>query len=123
MGVAQSRFKPLLRLFDSAAVSNTKEGMVRIQGGTFSMGADNNLGLDDEYPKHTLTVKDFWMDATEVTNAQFAQYVRATGYITTAERKPDWESVHKSLPPVPPGAIRKGLRPVFWAKKTCRQYT
>jgi formylglycine-generating enzyme required for sulfatase activity len=102
MGVAQSRFKAVPQLFDSAAVSNINEGMVRIPGGTFSMGGDNNLGLDDEYPKHTVTVKEFWMDATEVTNAQFAAFVRATGYVTTAERKPDWESVRKSLPPGTP---------------------
>jgi formylglycine-generating enzyme required for sulfatase activity len=42
------------------------------------------------------------MDATEVTNAQFAQFVEATGYVTTAERKPDWEQLKKSLPPGTP---------------------
>ncbi|MBS1660269.1 MAG: formylglycine-generating enzyme family protein, partial [Bacteroidetes bacterium] len=53
----------------------------------------------DEYPKHTVTVNGFWMDKTEVTNAQFAAFVKATGYITTAERKPDWEQLKKQLPP------------------------
>ena len=74
-------------------------GMVRIPGGTFMMGADNDQASPDEYPKHKVTVKGFWMDATEVTNRQFAEFVEATGYVTTAEQKPDWEELKKSLPP------------------------
>lgn len=66
------------------------------------MGADNNQASQDEYPKHKVTVKGFWMDATEVTNAQFAAFVKATGYITTAERKPDWNELKKQLPPGTP---------------------
>ena len=42
------------------------------------------------------------MDITEVTNGQFQRFVNATGYITTAERKPDWEELKKSLPPGTP---------------------
>jgi formylglycine-generating enzyme required for sulfatase activity len=38
------------------------------------------------------------MDATEVTNAQFRDFAEATGYVTTAERKPDWEEIRKQLP-------------------------
>lgn len=63
------------------------------------MGGDNNQAADDEYPKHKVTVDGFWMDTTEVTNAEFAKFVRATGYITTAERKPDWNALKKQLPP------------------------
>lgn len=74
-------------------------GMIQIPGGTYSMGADNDQGRPDEYPKHTVQVDGFWMDATEVTNAQFTQFVKATGYVTTAERKPDWEEMRKQLPP------------------------
>lgn len=74
------------------------EGMVRIEGGSFSMGADSEQASADEYPKHIVTVKGFWMDATEVTNLQFAEFVKSTGYITTAERKPDWEEIKKNLP-------------------------
>ena len=66
------------------------------------MGADNKQASEDEYPKHSVTVDGFWMDATEVTNAQFEQFVKATGYITTAERKPDWEALKKQLPPGTP---------------------
>ena len=74
-------------------------GMVRVPGGSFRMGADNSQALEDEYPKHTVTVSGFWIDVTEVTNEAFAAFVKATGYITTAERKPDWEELKKQLPP------------------------
>lgn len=77
-------------------------GMVLIPAGTFMMGGDNNQASEDEYPKHPVTVNAFYMDATEVTNAEFQKFVEATGYITTAERKPDWEELKKSLPPNTP---------------------
>lgn len=78
------------------------EGMVWIEGGTFMMGADNSQARPDEYPKHQVTVDGFWMDATEVTNAAFARFVEATGYVTTAEQKPEWEELKKQLPPGTP---------------------
>jgi formylglycine-generating enzyme len=74
-------------------------GMVYIPGGTFEMGGDNEQASADEYPKHTVQLSAFYMDATEVTNAQFKKFVDATGYITTAEKKPDWEELKKTLPP------------------------
>ncbi|PST83517.1 formylglycine-generating enzyme family protein [Pedobacter yulinensis] len=77
-------------------------GMVRVPGGTFMMGADNDQADQDEYPKHQVTVSAFWIDEHEVTNAQFAAFVKATGYQTTAERKPDWEELRKQLPPGTP---------------------
>ena len=77
-------------------------GMVWVEGGTFQMGADNAQASEDEYPKHGVTVDGFWMDKTEVTNAQFAAFVAATGYVTTAEKKPDWEELKKQLPPGTP---------------------
>lgn len=82
--------------------SSTTAGMVLIPGGTFAMGGDNEQASPDEYPKHEVSVKSFWMDATEVTNAQFAAFVKATGYRTTAEQKPDWESLKNELPPGTP---------------------
>lgn len=77
-------------------------GMVFISGGTFQMGGDNEQASKDEYPKHTVTLDPFYMDITEVTNAQFKKFVDATGYITTAEKKPDWEELKKSVPPGTP---------------------
>ncbi len=77
-------------------------GMVRIPAGTFAMGGDNTQASFDEFPKHEVSVHAFYMDATEVTNAQFAAFVQATNYITTAEQKPDWEQLKKSLAPGTP---------------------
>ena len=74
------------------------EGMVWIPGGMFSMGGDNNQARQDEFPKHTVKLDGFFMDVTEVTNAQFAKFVAATGYITTAEKDINWEDLKKQLP-------------------------
>lgn len=71
--------------------------MVWIPGGEFSMGSDAaaealcdlpGITLDAQ-PIHRVSVRGFWMDRTEVTNAQFAAFVGATGYVTLAERRPD----------------------------------
>jgi formylglycine-generating enzyme len=77
-------------------------GMVLIPSGTFDMGGDNNQASPDEYPKHNVTVNAFYIDITEVTNAQFKKFIDATGYKTTAERKPDWEEIKKTVPPNTP---------------------
>jgi formylglycine-generating enzyme required for sulfatase activity len=79
-------------------VNNSHKGMIWIKAGTFMMGADNSQASPDEYPKHKVTVDGFWMEATEVTNADFKKFVKATGYITTAERKLDWNELKKQLP-------------------------
>ena len=75
-------------------------GMVWVPGNTFTMGAKNedNLALPHEKPAHVVAVDGFFMDVTEVTNAQFKKFVDATGYFTTAERKIDWELMKKTLP-------------------------
>ncbi len=59
-------------------------GMVLIKEGVFRMGSAD--GAEDEQPVHEVTVKAFFMDATEVTNDQFAEFIKATHYITLAER-------------------------------------
>ncbi|MDO6392250.1 formylglycine-generating enzyme family protein [Pontibacter sp. BT731] len=74
------------------------DSMVWIEGGAFDMGAADAEGRQDEYPQHKVEVDGFWMDATEVTNAQFTKFVQETGYVTTAERAPDWEELRKQLP-------------------------
>ena len=71
-------------------------GMAYIPGGTFSMGGVNPVGItegghetmDDARPIHQVYVDPFYMDETEVTNQQFATFVKATGYVTVAEQKP-----------------------------------
>jgi len=91
-------------------------GMVKIPGGTFMMGGDNDQASPDEFPKHKVTVDGFWMDETEVTNRQFAKFVEETGYITTAEIKPDWEELKKGVPPgtpKPPDSVLVAASMVF----------
>src|SRR5690242_18417251 len=58
-------------------------GMVWVPGGEFTMGTDSDLGWPDERPAHRVRVDGFWIDATEVTNAQFRRFAEATGYVTT----------------------------------------
>jgi formylglycine-generating enzyme required for sulfatase activity len=73
--------------------------MVWIPGGEFSMGAADPRSLEhgghepmtDARPIHRVLVEPFWMDATEVTNEEFARFVKATGYVTVAEKKPTRE--------------------------------
>ncbi|MFY0571679.1 formylglycine-generating enzyme family protein [Archangium lansingense] len=61
--------------------------MVWIPGGTYWMGSDNHY--PEERPAHQVTVSGFWIDLRLVTNAQFARFVEATGYVTVAERPLD----------------------------------
>ena len=60
--------------------------MVWVPGGRFWMGSETDP--EHNAPLHEVAVSGFWMDRTEVTNAQFAEFVRATGYKTIAEREP-----------------------------------
>ncbi|MGL5837498.1 MAG: formylglycine-generating enzyme family protein [Sphingorhabdus sp.] len=64
----------------------TGNKMVWVPGGTFMMG--DNPSYPEEGPPRTVSLKGFWIDAHEVTNAQFAAFVKATGYKTIAERDP-----------------------------------
>jgi sulfatase modifying factor 1 len=85
------------------------EGMVWLAGGEFSMGAAdapemNDVGMkatEDSRPVHRVYVDGFWIDKTDVTNQQFEAFVKATGYVTVAERKPRAEDY--------PGAPRENL--------------
>lgn len=61
--------------------------MKRLAGGRFSMGSDHFY--PDESPIQDACVDAFWIDATPVTNAQFARFVAQTGYVTFAEKAPD----------------------------------
>jgi sulfatase modifying factor 1 len=60
--------------------------MVKIAGGSFTMGNDPHY--PEEGPARRVTVKMFWIDTHELTNAEFARFVTATGYRTVAERAP-----------------------------------
>ena len=63
------------------------QGMVHLSGGTFTMGSERFY--PEERPLRRVKVDPFWIDATPVTNRQFAAFVDATGYRTTAEVAPD----------------------------------
>jgi sulfatase modifying factor 1 len=93
-----SRFTTTTDTTNIKQQQTSTEGMIWIEGGEFLMGANDDEGRPDEYPQHKVKLNGFWMDATEVTNAQFKAFIDATGYITTAERKPDWEELKKQLP-------------------------
>lgn len=81
---------------------STPAGMAWVPPGEFLMGSDSKLAQPNEQPAHPVRVQGFWMDLTHVTNDQFAEFVRQTGYVTTAERKPDWETIRVQLPPGTP---------------------
>jgi formylglycine-generating enzyme len=84
---------------------NVPKGMVLISGGEFSMGGVNPVGMNDgghermndSRPVHSVYLNAFYMDEHEVTNAQFAAFVKATGYITVAEIKPTHEEFPDAL--------------------------
>ncbi|WP_238389779.1 formylglycine-generating enzyme family protein [Pseudoxanthomonas koreensis] len=95
-------------------------GMIAIPGGTFRMGSDEHY--PEEAPAHRVSVDGFMIDAHPVTNARFAEFVRATGHVTTAEIAPRAEDYPGALPemlragslvftPPPPGTVVK-----FWGQ-------
>jgi formylglycine-generating enzyme len=72
------------------------QDLVWIAGGTFRMGSDHHY--PEEAPAHHVTVDGFWIDRTPVTNRQFRDFVRDTGYVTTAEIVPDAKDYPGALP-------------------------
>ena len=90
------------------------DGMAWIPGGEFSMGAADPLGKDanvvgmqatgDSRPIHRVYVDGFWLDKTEVTNRQFAEFAEMTGYVTVSERTPRAED----FPGAPPENLVAG---------------
>lgn len=89
----------------------TPAGMAWVPGGRFLMGSDHRLAQPNERPAHPVEVRGFWIDTTHVTNDQFAAFVAQTGYLTTAERKPDWETIRVQLPPGVPRPPDSALVP------------
>ncbi len=85
----------------SADNSASTANMVLIKGGSFEMGSND---FPDSKPVHKVTVNSFYMDVHEVTNAQFAAFVKATGYKTVAEQQLD----PKDYPNIPASALVPG---------------
>jgi formylglycine-generating enzyme required for sulfatase activity len=78
--------------------------MIRVRGGTFSMGATGFY--PEEGPVRRVAVDDFWIDQAPVTNAEFRRFVRATGHVTVAERpvtRADYPDADPSL--LVPGSL------------------
>jgi formylglycine-generating enzyme required for sulfatase activity len=75
---------PLASLNGSPPIES--DDMVWIVGGRFLMGSDFSPDPASR-PQHHVAVRSFWIDRHEVTNAQFAQFVAVTGYLSTAERQ------------------------------------
>jgi formylglycine-generating enzyme required for sulfatase activity len=101
-----------LRRHDNSRPGNSDtEDMVRIFGGTFRMGSDKNY--PEEAPVHRVTVGDFWIDRTPITNRQFKEFVNATRHVTFAEIPPD--------PKDYPGALPEGGSHLC-APNYCRRY-
>lgn len=73
-------------------------GMVHLKGGKFLMGTDDEEGfpVDGEGPVREVTIQSFYMDKYAVTNEQFAEFIRETGYVTEAEQF-DWSFVFYML--------------------------
>ena len=103
--------KKLIIIFLSIVIFSCKEketkfedtsDMVFIKGSNYFMGGNSEEANPDELPAHEVKVNSFWIDETEVTNAEFSEFVDATGYVTTAEIKPDWDEIKKDLPPNTP---------------------
>lgn len=102
----------LTKANEAKAPGQAPEGMVWIPGGEFSMGSDDPTtsmcggkdAMPDARPIHRVYVDGFWMDTTEVTNAQFEAFVKATGYVTIAEQTPKAED----FPGAPPENLVAG---------------
>ena len=86
-----------------AGEASPHPGMAFVPGGEFQMGGDV---YPEEGPLTQVVVPGFWIDRTEVTNDEFAEFVAATGYATRAERGAD-PRMHPDLPPkmLVPGAV------------------
>ncbi len=76
--------------------------MVWIPGGTYQMGSNDHY--PEEAPVRSVSVDGFWIDSRPVTNAQFRRFVKATGYVTVAEHRPD----PALYPGAPPDALVPG---------------
>lgn len=85
--------------------------MVLIPGREFTMGSDAAFAFPNEKPSHRVKVSSFFMDIDAVTNDKFAEFVKATHYVTVAERPVNWDELRKQVPPGTPRPPEEMLRP------------
>lgn len=97
------RQEPLACTLPAAAANAPHPGMVWVPAGTLVLG---DTVYAEELPLRQVEVAGFWLDRTEVTNDEFAAFVKASGYVTVAERAVD-AAAHPELPPEmrKPGAV------------------
>ncbi|MCC6628917.1 MAG: formylglycine-generating enzyme family protein [Chloroflexi bacterium] len=81
-------------------VASATDGLIRLPGGAFLMGARDGDGFaaDGEGPIRQVTLSPFWIDPLAVTNERFTAFVAATGHVTEAERF-GWSFVFAGLLP------------------------
>lgn len=106
--INESVMKEIAEMPSSGEKAKDFSGMKRLEGGTFAMGGDQRKAIGneppgyqprpDEFPKNEVSVNGFWVDETEVTNAQFREFVEATGYLTIAERPISMKEIMAQLP-------------------------
>jgi len=95
----------------AAPPADAPAGMVLVPAGEFEMGTDDPRSMANERPAHRVKLDAFWIDACDVTNADFRKFVEATHYLTTAERPIDWEEMKKQVPPGTPKPPDEVLKP------------
>jgi formylglycine-generating enzyme required for sulfatase activity len=99
--------------------SGSPDGMKRLAGGAFLMGADDDVGYpaDGEGPVRKVSVDPFYIDVTPVTNRQFNDFINATGYRTEADEF-GWSFVFHLH--VPPKASVQAVRGLEWWRAVTR---
>lgn len=109
----------------AAADTAAQAGMVKIPGGTFTMGSTLPGSGQDEKPPVSVTLDGFWLDVTPVTNAEFRKFTGAAGYKTIAERPINWEemenqpSIRLARSPVTRPVIRFNRNASSEAARSC----
>ena len=98
---------------DKSISFETPDGMVWVEGKSYTKGAKQNddYAMMREKPSHEVYIDGFYIDITEVTNNQFQKFVNETGYLTIAERQIEWDEMKKSLPPGTPKPHDSILQP------------
>lgn len=102
---------PIHSVLKTDDIAPAPKGMVFIKGGMFIMGAIAQSNTMDAQPPHNVRISPFYMDETEVTNAQFSQFIDQTKYITVAERAIKWEELKVMLPADTPKPSDEDLQP------------
>jgi len=105
----------------SGSTSNRRDGMVAIPAGDYQVGSDRFY--PEESPPRQVSIDSFEIDLAPVTNAEFQQFVDATGYQTVSERPPD-PTLYPDLPPeeqipesvvfIPPPPTVDRSQPLSW---------